>query len=124
VILPGELVALFGVGLFNPSVIAVALGSVPSEQSGLAAGVNDTFRQAGIAVGIAGLGALIPSAAGLGAGNPQEFVDGLHHAFLAGAGLAAASAVAAFFLIRKTHYQHETVELPVDGHFELAVEAA
>ena len=68
VVLPGELVALFGVGLFNPSVIAVALGSAPQEQSGLAAGVNDTFRQAGIAVGIAGLGALIPSAAGIGGG--------------------------------------------------------
>jgi EmrB/QacA subfamily drug resistance transporter len=113
-VLPGELIALFGVGLFNPSVIAVALGSAPQEQSGLAAGVNDTFRQAGIAVGVAGLGALIPTGAGLGAGNPGAFVDGLHHAMLAGAGLAAASAVAAFFLIRNFGHQHEVVELP-DG---------
>ena len=104
--------------------IAVALGSVPSEQSGLAAGVNDTFRQAGIAVGIAGLGALIPSGAGLGAGSPHEFVDGLHHAFLAGAGLAAAAAVASFFLIRKNNVHHEVVELPAGGRFELATEAA
>jgi hypothetical protein len=86
---------------------------VPSEQSGLAAGVNDTFRQAGIAVGIAGLGALIPAGAGLGAGSPHEFVDGLHHAFLAGAGLAAAAAVASFFLIRKNNVHHEVVELPI-----------
>jgi hypothetical protein len=113
VVLPGELVALFGVGLFNPSVIAVALGSAPQEQSGLAAGVNDTFRQAGIAVGIAGLGALIPSAAGIGSSSPQEFVDGLHNAFLAGAGLAAAAAVASFFLIRKSNVHHEAVELPL-----------
>ena len=49
-----------GTGLFNPAVTAVALGSAPPEQSGLAAGVNDTFRQAGIAVGIAALGALSP----------------------------------------------------------------
>jgi EmrB/QacA subfamily drug resistance transporter len=112
-VLPGELIALFGVGLFNPSVIAVALGSAPPEQSGLAAGVNDTFRQAGIAVGIAGLGALIPSAAGIGSGSPQEFVDGLHNAFLAGAALAAAAAVASFFLIRKNNVHHEVVELPV-----------
>src|SRR4029453_1185637 len=88
VVLPGELVALFGVGLFNPSVIAVALGSAPQEQSGLAAGVNDTFRQAGIAVGIAGLGALIPSAAGIGSGSPQEVVDGPPKALLARAGRA------------------------------------
>jgi len=113
IVLPGELVALFGVGLFNPSVIAVALGSAPQEQSGLAAGVNDTFRQAGIAVGIAGLGALIPSAAGIGSSSPQEFVDGLHNAFLAGAGLAAAAAVASFFLIRKSNVHHEVVELPM-----------
>jgi EmrB/QacA subfamily drug resistance transporter len=110
-VLPGELVALFGVGLFNPSVIAVALGSAPNEQSGLAAGVNDTFRQAGIAVGVAGLGALIPAGAGLGGGSPQAFVDGLHHAFLAGAGLAAVSAVAAFALIRQRHlHQHDAVQ--------------
>ena len=112
IVLPGELIALFGVGLFNPSVIAVALGSAPQEQSGLAAGVNDTFRQAGIAVGIAGLGALIPSAAGIGSSSPQEFVDGLHNAFFAGAGLAAAAAVASFFLIRKNNVHHEVVELP------------
>ena len=82
------------------SVIAVALGSAPQEQSGLAAGVNDTFRQAGIAVGIAGLGALIPSAAGIGSGSPQEFVDGLHDALWTGAGVAALGAVAAAALIR------------------------
>src|ERR671935_255316 len=75
--------------------VGLALVSVPNEQSGLAAGVNDTFRQAGIAVGVAGLGALIPTGAGLGAGNPDEFVNGLHNAFLVGAGLAAVAAVAA-----------------------------
>src|SRR4029453_6453018 len=106
-VLPGELIALFGVGLFNPSVIAVALSSAPQEPSGLPAGGNDPFRQAGIAVGIAGLGALIPSAAGIGGGDPQEFVDGLHNAFLAGAGLAAAAAVASFFLMRKHNPHHE-----------------
>ena len=34
--------------------------------SGLAAGVNDTFRQAGIAVGVAALGALVPAAHAFG----------------------------------------------------------
>ena len=73
IVLPGELIALFGVGLFNPSVIAVALGSAPQEQSGLAAGVNDTFRQAGIAVGIAGLGALDP----VGGRDRQQLAAGV-----------------------------------------------
>ena len=39
--------------------------------------------------------------------------QGLHNAFLAGAGLAAAAAVASFFLIRKNNVHHEVVELPV-----------
>ena len=88
----------FGTGLFNPAVSAVALGSAPQEQSGLAAGVNDTFRQAGIAVGMAALGALVPAEAAFG-GSPQEYVDGLHDALLAGAALAAIGAIAAWFLI-------------------------
>src|SRR5215213_10298694 len=44
--LPGLLVAMVGTGMLNPAVAQVALGSVAPEQSGLAAGVNDMFRQA------------------------------------------------------------------------------
>ena len=98
-LMPGFLVAAVGTGLFNPSVIAVALGSAPPEQSGLAAGVNDTFRQAGIAVGVAGLGALVPADAALG-GSATEFVSGLHDAYWVGAGVALVGAIAAAMLIR------------------------
>ena len=98
VILPGAMVALIGTGVFNPALTAVALGTVPPEQSGVAAGVNDTFRQAGIAVGVAALGALVPAQAAFG-GSAQAYVDGLHDALLAGAALAAVGAVAAWFLI-------------------------
>src|SRR5215217_1326499 len=96
--LPGMLIGMAGVGLFNPSVIAIALDGIPEAQSGLAAGVNDTARQAGIAVGVAGLGALIPAGSALG-GSPTEYVDGLHNALLAGAGLAAVGAVATALLL-------------------------
>jgi EmrB/QacA subfamily drug resistance transporter len=99
-VLPGTIVAGIGTGLFNPSVTAVALGSVPPEQSGLAAGVNDTFRQAGIAVGVAALGALIPQDV-LAGGSASEYVDGLQTAMLAGAALAAAGAIAGALLIRR-----------------------
>ena len=51
-----------GTGLFNPTGSALALNALPDEQSGLAAGANDTFRQAGVAVGIAALGTLVPPA--------------------------------------------------------------
>jgi hypothetical protein len=98
-VLPGELIALIGTGLFNPAVSAVALGSVPMEQSGVVAGVNDTFRQAGIAVGVAALGALIPAEGVLGGAGAAAYVDGLHDALLVGALLAAIGAVAAAVLI-------------------------
>jgi EmrB/QacA subfamily drug resistance transporter len=96
---PGLLVAMIGTGLFNPAVIAVALGSVSEDQSGLAAGVNDTFRQAGIAVGVAALGAMIPTTA-LAKGDVTGYVNGLHNALAAGAALAAVGALAAAYLIR------------------------
>src|ERR1044072_8854115 len=79
-LLPSLLVGGLGTGLYNPAGAAVALGSAPPEQSGLAAGVNDTFRQAGIAVGVGLFGALLPGAAALGHGSADSFVDGLHTA--------------------------------------------
>jgi hypothetical protein len=90
---------MIGTGMFNPAVIAVALSSVSEDQSGLAAGVNDTARQAGIAVGVAALGAMIPTTA-LAHGDVTGYVDGLHNALVAGGALAAIGAVAAAYLIR------------------------
>ncbi|MEA2441206.1 MAG: hypothetical protein QOH76_2630 [Thermoleophilaceae bacterium] len=98
-LMPGLLVASVGTGVFNPAVSAVALGSAPQHMSGLAAGVNDTFRQAGIAVGVAAFGAMVPSSAGLGAGDPAAYVDGLHVALGAGAALAAIGAIASARLL-------------------------
>jgi MFS family permease len=103
IVLPSLLVGLIGTGLFNPALSNVALSCVPQAQSGLAAGVNDTFRQAGIAVGVAALGALVPAQAALGGGSAADYVSGLHHALLAGAALAAAGAVAAGVLISRRY---------------------
>jgi EmrB/QacA subfamily drug resistance transporter len=102
IVLPSELVALIGTGLFNPAVTNVALSSVPMEQSGVGAGAHDTFRQAGIAVGVAALGALIPAENAFG-GDPQAYVNGLHDALWAGAGLALAGAIAASLLISRKY---------------------
>jgi EmrB/QacA subfamily drug resistance transporter len=103
VILPGLLIASIGTGLFNPALTNVALGSVPPEQSGVAAGVNDTYRQAGIALGVAALGALIPAEHAFGGGDPEAYVSGLHDALLAGGILAGIGAIAAYFLISKSY---------------------
>ena len=98
VLMPGLLVAMVGVGLFNPALTNVALSTVPQEQSGVAAGVNDTARQAGIAVGVAALGALIPAEHAFG-GDPAQYVAGMHDALLVAGLVAAAGALAGWFLI-------------------------
>src|SRR5215212_3585793 len=57
-ILGGFIVAGASVGLLNPVIADVALSVVPKEQSGMASGINDTFRQVGISVGVAVWGAI------------------------------------------------------------------
>jgi EmrB/QacA subfamily drug resistance transporter len=98
-LLPGEIVACIGTGLVNPMLANVALSSVSPDQSGLAAGVNDAFRQAGVTLGVAAFGTVIPAAAALGQGDPASYVDGLHHALVAGAALVAVGALACAALL-------------------------
>src|SRR6202008_1920480 len=62
-----------GTGLLNPVIADVALSVVPKERSGMASGINDTFRQVGIAVGIAAWGALF---VGHGASQVTELAAG------------------------------------------------
>ncbi|WP_327287361.1 MFS transporter [Streptomyces sp. NBC_01198] len=57
-LLAGFVIAGAGTGLINPVIADVAVSVVPKRQSGMAAGVNDTFRQVGISVGIAVWGAI------------------------------------------------------------------
>jgi EmrB/QacA subfamily drug resistance transporter len=57
-LLAGFLIAGVGIGMINPSLAATAIGVVPPERSGMASGINNTFRQVGIATGVAGLGAV------------------------------------------------------------------
>jgi EmrB/QacA subfamily drug resistance transporter len=61
VLLPGFIVAGIGVGLVNPALAQTAIGVVPIRQSGAGSGINTTFRQVGIATGIAALGAVFES---------------------------------------------------------------
>jgi EmrB/QacA subfamily drug resistance transporter len=51
-----------GVGLINPPLASTAIGVVRPERAGMASGINSTFRQVGIATGIAGLGTLFSHA--------------------------------------------------------------
>jgi EmrB/QacA subfamily drug resistance transporter len=54
----GFIVAGAGTGLINPPLASTAIGVVAPERAGMASGINTTFRQVGIATGIAGLGSV------------------------------------------------------------------
>jgi EmrB/QacA subfamily drug resistance transporter len=60
-LLAGFVVAGVGIGLVNPALASTAIGVVPPQRSGMASGINSTFRQVGLATGIAGLGAIFES---------------------------------------------------------------
>jgi EmrB/QacA subfamily drug resistance transporter len=72
-LLGGFLVLGVGVGLLNPVIGDVALSVVPKERSGMAAGINDTFRQVGVSVGVAVWGAVF---VGTGADKVRELTAG------------------------------------------------
>ncbi|MFL5908831.1 MAG: MFS transporter [Solirubrobacterales bacterium] len=89
-LLAGFMVSGFGIGLSNPSIASTALGVVPAARSGMASGINNTMRIAGVATGIAALGAIFQSKisdelAKLLPQAPSGFADGV-----AASGTAAA----------------------------------
>jgi EmrB/QacA subfamily drug resistance transporter len=61
-LIPGFIVSGLGAGLVNPPLASTAIGVVPPQKAGMASGVNATFRQIGIAAGIAGLGSIFTAA--------------------------------------------------------------
>ena len=60
-LLPGLMVCGIGVGIANPALAAAALRVVDPERTGMASGINNTFRIGGVAFGIAALGAVLES---------------------------------------------------------------
>ncbi len=60
-LLAGFLFAGAGIGMVNPGIAQTAIGVVPPQKAGMASGINNTFRQVGIATGVAALGAVFQS---------------------------------------------------------------
>jgi EmrB/QacA subfamily drug resistance transporter len=60
-LLPGFLIGGVGIGMVNAPLASTAVSTVRVERAGMASGINNTFRQLGIATGIAALGALFAS---------------------------------------------------------------
>ncbi|MFN2594219.1 MAG: MFS transporter [Actinomycetota bacterium] len=137
-LIPGLLLCGTGIGLANPTIASVAMSVVERERGGMASGVTNTIRMAGLAFGIATLGALFqariadalgphkalaPAVASTGlhviAREPalaplvrHAFLNGLGDVLLAGAVITSIGAVAAACLIRSTRSLHDTVAEP------------
>ena len=60
-LLAGFLVAGVGIGLVNAPLASTAVSVVEPQKAGMASGINNTFRQVGIATGVAALGAIFQS---------------------------------------------------------------
>jgi len=60
-LLAGFIVAGVGVGIANPGIGQAAIGVVPPAKAGMGSGINTTFRQVGIATGVAALGSVFQS---------------------------------------------------------------
>jgi EmrB/QacA subfamily drug resistance transporter len=118
-LLPGFIVAGVGIGLVNPPLASTAVSVVEPRRAGMASGINNTFRQVGIATGIAGLGAIFQntissklhgagSAKAVASGAVQQggpvaraaFIAGLNEILLVGAVVAFVGAVLALLLVR------------------------
>jgi predicted MFS family arabinose efflux permease len=57
-LIPGLIVSGVAVGMINTPLASTAVGVVPVERAGMASGINSTFRQVGVATGIAALGSI------------------------------------------------------------------
>ena len=92
-LLPGFLAAGIGIGITNPGIGQVAIAVVPAAKAGMGSGINTTFRQVGIATGVASLGAVFQSRvdAKLSALLPNA-PDGLAEVVSSGGSRAAAAA--------------------------------
>jgi EmrB/QacA subfamily drug resistance transporter len=100
-LLPGLLVGGLAIGVISPALAAAMVSVLPVERSGLASGINNTFRQLGIAIGIAGLGAIFEHHASPAVDVRVGLVDGLRAVLAVAAVVAFAAAAAAWPLLGK-----------------------
>jgi EmrB/QacA subfamily drug resistance transporter len=97
-LIPGMIVSGIGIGMINPPLASTAVGVVPVARAGMASGVNSTFRQVGIATGIAALGSIFSQRVAdavrpqLAPHVPAQALDGLTAALSGGQVQPAAQA--------------------------------
>jgi MFS family permease len=94
-LLAGFLVGGVGVGMVNAPLATTAVSVVEPRRAGMASGINNTFRQVGIATGIAALGAIFQNRihSEIAAKAPGPYVDRFASAVASGATRQALQAV-------------------------------
>ena len=100
-LLPGLLIGGLAIGVISPALAAAMVSVLPVERSGLASGTNNTFRQLGIAIGIASLGAIFEHEATAAAGLRVGIVAGLDAVLAVAAVVAFVGAAVAWPLLGK-----------------------
>jgi EmrB/QacA subfamily drug resistance transporter len=114
--LPAFVLGGLGMSFVMTPMSAAAMGAAPVDKAGVASGVLNTFRQVGVALGIAITGAIIADRAAAsareGAAPPQAFVDGLTFGMKVSAAICFGAAIAAAVLVRR--YRHADSGQPVE----------
>ena len=116
-LLPAFILGGLGMSFVMTPMSAAAMGAAPVDKAGVASGVLNTFRQVGVALGIAITGAIVvnraAAAARGGASPPEAFVHGLTFAMKVSALICFGAAIAAAALVRR--YRHaEPSEQPAE----------
>jgi EmrB/QacA subfamily drug resistance transporter len=118
-LLPAFILGGLGMSFVMTPMSAAAMGAAPVDKAGVASGVLNTFRQVGVALGIAITGAIVVSRAAAaardGASPPEAFVHGLTFAMKVSALICFGAAIAAAVLVRR--YRHAE---PTEQTAELA----
>ncbi len=110
-LIPWLALAGIGIGLTTTPTTTAAMAGTDSDQYGVAAGVLNTFRTTGLALGIALMGAVLASFGGGAAARPTAFVDGFSTAVTINAVIALAAAIIAALTLdghrrRRPHPSH------------------
>lgn len=139
-LLPGMLVCGLGIGIANPAIGGTALAVVSPTRSGMASGFNNTCRLAGVAIGIAVLGAVFQhgirsdlqqtvadppdglartiASAGPGAAGEagrSAFAEGFNDILLLGSGIVLVGALAALLLVRTADLHRPSAPAPASA---------
>jgi len=116
-LLPAFILGGLGMSFVMTPMSAAAMGAAPVDKAGVASGVLNTFRQVGVALGIAIMGAIVAdraaAAARGGASPPEAFVHGLTFGMKVSAVICFGAAITAAVLVRK--YRHVEAEQPLEA---------